>query len=115
MKCIAFDLENPIEIEKHMGYDIIKDYGDTAYGHNLHTWDDGKRLLAKCRNCGGFILIQRSEFHGFEDDAYYRDFFPVEDEKEAEELNRCYDGFGLEKNSGIRYLIADYGSYRWSK
>lgn len=115
MRCDAFNLENPDEIKEHVVFDIIKDYGDFAYGHNLHTWDDGKRLLARCRKCGGYILIQKSEFHGYgSDDSYYTDLFPVEDEEEAEELNRKYDGFSLEMKSGIRFLIADRGSFRWS-
>jgi len=51
--CIAFEMREATEAYEHMQYDIIKDYGDYAYGHYLHTWDEGKRMLARCKNCGG--------------------------------------------------------------
>lgn len=104
MRCKAFDIEDRKEALEHIEMDIIKDYGDYAYGHCLYTWDDGKRLLAKCRKCGGYILIQKSEFHG-SDDSYYTDYFAVEDEEDAEEKNRLYDGFQLEFDSGVKRII----------
>ena len=117
--CIAFEMENPREAADHLyQYEVVKDYGDSAYGHNLHTWDDGNRILARCPKCGGYMLIQDSEFHSFSDadDSYYRDFFPVSGNEEAEELNRKYNGFELE-DSGIRYLIWDspWSRPHWSK
>lgn len=117
--CIAFEMKDANEAAKHLsGYEVIKDYGDQAYGHCLHTWDDGERILAKCPKCGGYILIQQSEFHSFTDgdDSYYRDYFPVSGEEDADEMNQKYDGFALEE-SGIRYLIWDLPWYpaHWSK
>lgn len=114
MRCKAFDYEDPHKAWEHMEFKIIKDYGGYAYGHNLHTWDEGERLLARCKKCGGYILIQYSEFHGY-DDSYYRDYFPVEDEQDAEEKNKMYDGFQLESDSGLKYLIRDGGCCHWSK
>lgn len=79
-------------------YDIVEDYGDSCNGHLLHTWDDGKRILVRCRMCGCYVLIQRSEFHSFTDapDAYYIDYFAVSDPEEARMLNQKYNGSQLE-------------------
>ena len=117
MKCRAFDLEDVEKAWEHLDLVIVKDYGEYAYGHFLHTWDEGKRMLAQCRSCGGFILIQKSEFHSFSggDDSYYADYFPVEDEKEAEQLNRMYDGFEIEKNFSGRYLCRTDFRLHWSR
>lgn len=109
MRCIAYEMENPQKAYEHITYEIVKDYGDFAYGHALYTWDDGKRYLARCKNCGGYILVQKSEYHG-EEDGYYTDYFFVSDEKEAEEINQKYDGFQLEFHSELPYLIPN-GTY----
>ena len=116
-KCQAFTLKDAQAAWSHLDFEIVEDYGDRAYGHFLHTWDDGKRMLARCRTCGGFILIQKSEFHSFsdDDDSYYTDYFPVEDEKEADYLNKMYDGFAIEKAFPKRYLCMTNGRLHWSK
>jgi hypothetical protein len=44
----------------------------------------------------GLVLVQQSEFHGYEHDDYYTDYFPVDSEEEAEQLNERYGGFDLE-------------------
>ena len=115
--CKAFEMKDPAEAWEHMRLDIIRDYGDCAYGHFLHTWDDGKRMLARCRNCGGFILIQKSEFHAFTDgdDSYYSDYFPVENEEEADRLNMMFDGFAIEKCFPKRYLCMTNSCLHWSR
>ena len=59
--CIGFEMPDAAEAWEHMKFEIVKDYGDYAYGHCLHTWDDGKRMLARCRTCGGYILIAYAE------------------------------------------------------
>lgn len=106
MRCEACKISDPVKALEHIDMKWIKDYGDMAYGHCLHTWDDGQRYLVKCIKCGGYILVQKSEFHGYDHDDYYKDYFFVDGEEEAEELNQKYDGFQLE-NSGIQYLIVD--------
>ena len=115
-KCQAFDFDDAKEAWEHMNFQILEDYGDYAYGHLLHTWDDGKRMLARCKTCGGYILIQKSEFHSFSDgdDSYYADYFPVKDELEAYELNRKYNGFEIEEAFPERYLRRDNLALRWS-
>ncbi len=113
--CEAFDLENPMEALEHIDYEIIEDYGDTAYGHPIHVWDAGKRILGKCKKCGGYLLIQASEYHGESRINYYTDYFPVSSPEEADFLNKQYDGFQIEFTSRIRYLLSDGGRASWSK
>lgn len=114
-ECIAFQIRDAKEAMRHMNCDIVKDYGDYAYGHPLHSWDDGKRYLARCRNCGGYVLVQKSEYHGMQDDDYYTDYFPVSGAEEAEELNRRYDGFAIERLFTKRYLMMTNLRLHWSK
>ena len=97
-----------------MDYKVVADYGREAHGHSLHTWDDGKRVLAKCKNCGGYLLIQYSEYHGASDD-YYTDYFPVSSPVEVNEINQKYDGFALEFEFPRRFLMETNGSLCWSK
>lgn len=114
--CIGFQMEDIHDALRHMKTVTVREYGDMAYGHLLHTWDDGERLLVKCVNCGGYFMIQHSEFHSFSgDDSYYTDYFPVESEEEADELNRKYDGFEIEEKFPGRYIIADLGRYGWAE
>lgn len=113
-ECMAFQFRDAKEAKQHMNYDIVKDYGDYAYGHPLYCWDDGKRYLARCRNCGGYVLVQKSEFHGIQDD-YYTDYFPVSGAEEAEEWNRLYDGGAIERFFTKRYLMMTNLYLYWSK
>ncbi len=117
-RCELFNTADLEEAVSHLDPEIVKDCGSDAYGHPLHTWDDGGRVLARCRKCGGYILIQRSEFHSFSDDdgdSYYTDYFPVDSEKEAEELNRRYNGFEIERAFKERYLCRSDLVYHWSE
>ena len=83
-------------------------YGSSSEGKQLHTWDDGERILYRCRKCGGYFLLQDSEFHNFQgDDRFYSDYFPIFDPQEAERLNREYDGYELEMSFPGRYLVQD--------
>ncbi len=93
-RCKAFGMKDAQAAWEHMDLEILKDYGDEAYGHLLHVWDDGKRLLARCRKCGGYVLVQKSEYHDFtgDEDSYYTDWFFLESAEEAEKLNRRYSG-----------------------
>ena len=87
----------------------VTDYGDTCNKHPLYTWDDGHRTLVRCKNCGGYALVQFSEFHAFSDgnDSYYCDMFPVSGAEEAEQLNRDFDGYQIEGKLQGKYLVRD--------
>ena len=115
-KCLAFDMEDVGEAWKHMELEIIEDYGDRAYGHFLHMWDDGKRMLGRCRKCGGYVLVQKSEFHSFTDgdDSYYSDYFPVSGREEADSLNRQFNGSEIERAFPERYLRVTNLRLSWS-
>ena len=114
--CIAFSLKDAKEAMQHMKErEVIERYGGQCNGHLLHTWDDGESILFKCKNCGGYILVQLSEFHGMEDAEYYADYFPVSSPNEAMELNQKYDGFEIENNFPSRYLMVEgFGLPHWS-
>ena len=96
--CHIFKRHNKNRLASDFRFDVVVDYGDSYNGHPLHTWDDGKRMLVRCKKCGCYVLIQRSEFHSFTDepDAYYIDYFAVSGPEEASALNREFDGFRLE-------------------
>lgn len=115
--CIAFAMEEAKCAYKHIdeNWETVTRYGDAAYGHELYVWDDGCRILGRCRECGAFILKQVSEYHGMEDDDYYVDYFPVADPEEADRLNRQYDGFAIERAFPHRYLMKTNGRLSWSR
>ena len=106
--CKGFNLDSVRKTYEHFRGHLImlKDYGDVCNGHCLHAWDDGGRRLYRCTVCGGLVLRQVSEFHGFENDDYYTDFFPVDSEEEANQLNEKYSGYELEKTwTGKRVFL----------
>ena len=105
--CIGFSMEDAEEAFRHMDRMRIKDYGSTCGKNILHVWDDGSRILMRCKNCGGYMLLQLSEFHGMEDDSYYADYFPVSGPKEARMINEKYDGEKIEEAFPRRWMIAD--------
>ena len=114
--CIGFSMKDPVEAYCHMDLEPIEEYGSQAYGNILHTWDAGERFLCRCKNCGGYVLVQQSEYHDMSggNDCYYTDYFPVESPEAADDLNRKYDGFDIEFESGIRFLIPDFPIPHWS-
>ena len=116
-RCIAFSIKDPKDAWEHMDLEILENYGDFAYGHFLHVWDDGKRLLARCRKCGGYVLVQRSEYHSFSDDgdSYYTDWFFLDSREDADRLNRSYDGWSIEREYPERYLCQSNHILHWSK
>ena len=93
----AFDERNLI---------FVKNYGDEGYGHTYYTWDDGFRELYRCRKCGAYVLKQYSEIHM--PDATYIDYFPVEDEADAEEVNRKYNGWTIERDYPYKGVFFTY-------
>ena len=93
----------------------VEDYGYRCGEHHLHTWDDGRRVLLQCEACGGYVLLQQSEYHG-SNDSYYYDYFPVSGPEEAAELNRKFDGYAIENEFPGRFIIRDSGKEpHWSK
>ncbi len=114
-RCAAFVMQDVLSAWNHMDLEIVREYGSRAYGHYLFTWDDGERKLARCRTCGGYVLIQNSEYHGMEDDDYYGNYFPVGSPEEADELNRKYDGWEIETKFAGRYLMLDNLRLHWSE
>lgn len=114
--CEAFRIKDPNKAIKHIKYEVVENYGDTAYGHPLYVWDDGYRLLGRCKNCGGYVLVQSSQFTGFDgDDGYYEDYYPVSGPEEADELNKKYSGFELEMNFPRRFLKWTNGIVAWCR
>ena len=107
--CTAFGMNNAAEAWRHLlgSSGLIINYGDEFEGKYLHTWDDGKRILYRCNQCGGYYLYQASEFHGYDDDSHYHDFFPVTGPEEAEALNRRWSGADIEDCFPGRYLVQD--------
>ena len=106
--CIAFGMDSATEAWHHLLGDrqLVINYGNEFEGKYLHTWDDGERILFRCKECGGYFLYQTSEYHG-RDDSYYHDFFPVTGPEEAESLNRRWNGWQIEDYFPDRYLIQD--------
>ena len=106
--CVAFEMEDANKALQHMDKEVVQNYGSKCNGHALYTWDNGERILFRCKACGGFVLGQFSEFHGLnDDDKYYDDFFPVNGPEEAEELNQRYDGWQIEESFPKRWMIRD--------
>ncbi len=112
--CIAFSMDDAEKAYEHIDRERVKDYGDTCGKNLLHTWDDGHRVLMRCKNCGGYFLLQLSEFHGMEDDSYFADYFPVSGPKEAQMINEKYNGEKIEEEFPYRWMIAD-GHPHWNK
>lgn len=116
--CVGFDMENAINAFEHFtgNLEVIEDYGSKCGDNWLHTWDDGYRILFRCKTCGGYLLKQSSEFHSFTgDDSLYTNYFPVSGPEEAAELNRTLDGWEIEHRFGRRYIIRDnMGAPHWS-
>ena len=54
-RCIGFTMKDVAAAYEHMEFELVEAYGDFAYGHYLHTWDDGGRSLFRCKNCGGYV------------------------------------------------------------
>ena len=87
--------------------EIIKEYdpkprnADGSIRWFLYRWDDGKkgvRRLARCRKCGAYFLIQAYQLHKFSryKDIKYEDWYPIENEREADKVNMAYTGLQWE-------------------
>ena len=89
--CCIFKDEKPFD---RNDLQWVKNYGSSYKGKTLHTWDEGYRILWRCRKCGHYVLEQYSEIHM--PDSVYIDLFPVKDEDHVERINERYDGFEIE-------------------
>lgn len=108
--CVGFDLPTATEAFEHFNgmLEELWDYGDMCNGHCLHTWDDGGRKLYLCHECGGLVLVQKSECHGLGNDDYYTDYIPVDSAQEAERLNELYGGWAIEKEwNGKKVFVSN--------
>lgn len=108
--CVGFDLPTAAEAYEHFHgmLEELWDYGDKCNENNLHTWDDGGRKLCLCHDCGGLVLVQKSEYHGEKNDDHYTDYFPVDSVQEAEQLNELYGGFEIEtKWEGKKIFVSN--------
>ncbi len=76
--------------------ELVEYYGSVCNGHSLYTWDEGDRTLYRCKKCGAYVLEQYSEIHM--PDKTYVDYFPVRDERHAEEINEKYNGWSIERD-----------------
>ena len=116
IKCEAFKM-NADDALRHIrnNWEVVEDFGDFKYDHPLHTWDDGKRILGKCKECGQLILLQKSEYHDFNngDDSSYVDYFAVSSIEEADELNKRFDGYDLEFECDKKWLCVTNGKSCW--
>lgn len=86
--------------------EFVKSYGSGTLDHPFYTWDEGDRTLFRCTKCGAYVLRQYSEIHM--PDATYIDYFPVEDEADAEEVNRKYDGWTIEGDYPYKGIFFTY-------
>ena len=88
-------------------FDIIKEYDlmpknqDGSIRWFLFRWDDGKngvRRLVRCRACGALEWVQAYHLHKFSEqrETLFEDYYSVEDEREADYINRTYTGIELE-------------------
>lgn len=118
--CCLFQYATAEEAAQNRDFEVLENYGDIYFDSNgnavhfLHTWDDGYRLLVRCKRCGALFLLQRSEFHGIED-SYYTDYFAVADREEALKLNASYDGFTIEQEfTGLR-IWSTNDQWIWNK
>lgn len=120
--CHIFDIADADQAYQVFEGEMVKKYDDdTALPdgkilHGSYMWDDGGRFLTRCRECGGLLIMQHSEYHSFSDapDGYYQDFIPVSTEEEADLMNILLGPLEME-NVPCRHLRGNNGSYFWTK
>ena len=111
--CAAFAMQDAQAAYEHLrDYKVIRHYGEGQPGNWFFVGSEGSRHLGRCAKCRGFILVQRSEFHGEVDD-YCADFFSVSGPAEAEAINAMYDGETIETAFPTKYLTVTNGRIAW--
>ena len=108
--CVGFEMEYVRDAVDHFrgNLELVKDYGGCCGDNLLHEWDDGRRVLFRCKACGGYILKQYSEYHSFSgDDSATAYYFPVSGPEEAAELNRTLNGEAIVRDFKGNYIEED--------
>lgn len=119
--CHIYEIADGKEAYDSFCGELIKEYGDDVrledgtVLHDNYMWDDGGRYLTRCRECGGLLIIQSSEYHSFSDspDGYYKDWIPAASEKEADLLNILLGAAEME-NVPCRHIRRNNGSVFWT-
>ena len=118
--CHIHTILNAQEARNAFRGELVKDYGDCVrlgkhVLHWNHVWDDGGRVLMRCSDCGGLMLIQTSEFHStMSDDGYYEDWIPVASAEEADLMNIFLDADELD-GMDCHHLMINNGQAHWSR
>ena len=101
--CHVWEMEDAGEARKSFRGTVVREYDeytDLEDGTVLHwnyMWDEGDRYLLRCNECGGLMMVQKSEFHScFDDDDYYSDQIPIASVEEGDLLNILWDGLDME-------------------
>ena len=112
--CVGFIMENASAALSHMEKELVEDFGELCNNHYLYIGDEGKRLLYKCKRCGGYILAQCYELYGDDEDEYFVDYFPVTCVEEAKDLNLRFDGYQIKEHFVGKYITLDnYMNAHW--
>ena len=120
--CHIYGIPDGGEAREEFRGEFVKDYGEKLSlkdGRTLHwnyNWDDGDRMLMRCKDCGALLIRQFSEYHSFSDspDGYYSDWIPVASEEEADLLNILWDAMELESYP-YRHIRGNNFSFFWTK
>ena len=119
--CHIYDIDDAEEAHKQLDTEFVKGYGDETRlpdGTLLHynsVWDDGYRVLLRCKHCGGMFLLQVSTYTSMSDeghDGHYTDYLPVWSEEEADLLNTLL-GPGEFEDHPFRHLRDTNHKYCW--
>lgn len=121
--CCIFSYEDAPTAIKHFKYEVIKDFGEKVYNddgsikHYTYMWDEGGRMVIRCKRCGAIFLHQWSEYHRFTEgaDSYYDDYFLVRDLDEAILLNNTFSVFDLETKFKGSRLWTSEDVWVWNK
>ncbi len=105
-ECKAFQMSDANKALEH-----IKNNFKEIKKYDLYQFDDGYRSFGICEECKTYILIQLNEYHSFadEDDSYYKDYFPVNNEEEVKELNKKYGNKSLENVINRKSIVVTNG------
>lgn len=68
----------------------------------------------RCGDCGGLVLVQKSECHYFSDSDYYSDWIPVSSVEEADLLNTLWGSSDLE-DYPYRSIRGNNFEYFWRR